>query len=84
LRRRLLLLSTFVFLGLALVPITAANNGNKPDRRITLDQGDGTIQGECAFTVFVHIEGRKIDTNFSVRDRSVMKLLRIFPATAGR
>jgi hypothetical protein len=79
LRRELLLLSILVLLGIVLAPSVSANNGNKPDRRITLDQGDATIEGECAFPVFVHIEGREIDTDFRVKDRAVAKLLGIFP-----
>ena len=78
-RRRLLLLLVFGLLALAAAPLTEANNGNKPDRRVTLDQGDATIEGECAFPVFAHIEGREIDTTGSVRDRTVVKLLGIFP-----
>ena len=78
-RRRLLLLSAFACLALALAPLTTANNGNKPDRLITPDQGDGTIEDACAFPVFAHIEGREVDTGFSIRDRTVMKLLGIFP-----
>ena len=78
-RRRLLLLSAVTCLALALAPLTTASNGNKPDRRITLDQGDGVIEGSCAFPVFGHIEGREIDTTFGIRDRTVLKLLGIFP-----
>jgi hypothetical protein len=63
-----------------LPPLTTASNGNKPDREITLDQGDATIEGECAFPVFVHIEGREIDTGFSIQNRTVFKLLGVFPA----
>ena len=81
-RRGVLLLSTFAFLALVLPPLTTANNANKPDRRITLDQGDGTIEGQCAFPVFVHIDGREIDTNFTVSDRTVFKLLGIFPGNS--
>lgn len=77
-RRGLLLLVT-IALGVALAPLATANNGNKPDREITLDQGDGTITGSCPFPVFVHIEGREIDTTFSVQNRKVIKLLGIFP-----
>ena len=78
-RRKLLLLSAVAGVALALAPLTTASNGNKPDREITLDQGDATIEGECAFPVFVHIDGREINTTFSVRDRTVFKLLGIFP-----
>ena len=78
-RRRLLLLSAVACLALALAPLTTANNSNKPDRQITSDQGDGLIEGACAFPVFAHVVGREIDTTFSVRDRTVMKLLGIFP-----
>jgi hypothetical protein len=78
-RRRLLLFSAFLCAALAITPLTAASNGNKPDRQITLDQGDATIEGECAFPVFVHIAGREIDTGFSVKNRTVFRLLGIFP-----
>ena len=77
-RRRLLLLSAVACVALVLPSLTAANNGNKPDRRITLDQGDGTLDS-CGFPVFVHVEGREIDTDFTVRDRTVAKLLGLFP-----
>lgn len=76
--RGLLLLMTAA-LAVALAPLATANNGNKPDRRVNLDQGDGTIVGQCAFPVFVHIEGREINATFSVQDRTVSRLLGIFP-----
>jgi hypothetical protein len=78
-RRGLLLLLT-IGLAVALAPLAVANNGNKPDRHINLDQGEGTIVGQCAFPVLVHIEGREINTTFSVKDRTVLKLLGTFPA----
>lgn len=78
-RRSVLLLSALVCATLVLPSPTTANNGNRPDRRITLDQGEGTIEGECAFPVFVHIDGREIDTTFSIRQRTVLKLLGLFP-----
>jgi len=78
-RRRLLLLSAVACGALALAPLTTANSGNKPDRRITLDQGGGAFFGACAFPVVVHIQGREIDTTFSVKDGTVIKLLGIFP-----
>ena len=78
-KRGLLLLSTFASLALALPSLTGASNGNKPNRNITLDQGDATIEDQCAFPVFVHIEGREIDTTFTVKDRTVAKLIGIFP-----
>jgi hypothetical protein len=78
-RRRLLLFSAIACLALGLAPVTTASNGNKPDRRITLEQGDGVLEGPCAFPVLAHIDGREIDTTFGIRDRTVMKLLGIFP-----
>jgi hypothetical protein len=80
-RRGLILLFTIV-LAVALAPLAVANNGNKPDREINLDQGDATIVGSCAFPVFAHIDGREIDTSFSVQDRTVVKLLGIFPGNS--
>ena len=77
-RRGLLLLST-VALAVALAPLAVANNGNKPDRHVNLDQGDQTIVGLCDFPVFVHVDGREITTAFSVQDRTVMQLLGVFP-----
>jgi hypothetical protein len=80
-RRGLLLLSTFA-LAVALAPLAVANNGNKPDRHVNLDQGEGTAVGECAFPVFVHIAGTEITTTFSIQDRTVQKLLGVFPGTS--
>jgi hypothetical protein len=76
--RGLLLLLT-IALAVVLAPRATANNGNKPDRHVNLDQGDGMIVGQCAFPVFAHIEGREINTTFSVKDRTVIKLLGTFP-----
>jgi len=78
-RRRLLLLSVFGVLALALAPLTQANNGNKPVREFNPDQGEGIVEGGCAFPVFVHIEGPEIVTHFSTRDRSVLKVIAITP-----
>jgi hypothetical protein len=81
-RRGLLLLLSAFALAVALAPLAVANNGNKPDRRVNLDQGDGTIVGACAFPVFAHIDGREIDTAFSIQDRTVVRLLGIFPGNS--
>ena len=77
-RRGLLFLLT-TNLAVVLAPLATANNGNKPDRHVNLDQGDATI-GSCLFPVFVHIEGREINTTFSLQQRTVIKLLGTFPA----
>lgn len=74
-RRKLLVVSVFGLLALAAAPLTAANNGNRPDRTFNPEQGDG-IEGECAFPVFVHIQGPEIVTHFNTTDRSILKVAR--------
>jgi hypothetical protein len=69
-------LTVAVLAALAVVPAAIAD---KPRQTIIPAPDDMLITGQCAFPVLGHIEGVEIDTTFTDKAGSPVKLIGVFP-----
>ena len=64
---------------LAAVALVPAAMADKPTREVILAPPDKVIDDQCAFPVNAHIDGAEIDTTFTDKAGSPVKLLGVFP-----